>query len=98
MSLTNIIMSSVVRADGYARMQSQDYSGVDDSMPYAAFLNWNLKCINELTNDERDWLYQLTQMIKNDKLNMLDLESCVSFGASNIYFDLNKKLCIVHPR
>lgn len=98
MSITNIIMSFVVDARSYARMQSQDCSGVDDSVQYAAFLDWNLKCINALTDDERNWVLKLTQMIKGDKLNMLDLESCASFNASNIYYDINKKLCIVHPR
>ena len=91
-------MSFVVDAHSYARMQSQDYSGVDDSMQYAVFLDWNFKCINSLTEDERNWVLKLTQMIKGEKLNMLDLESCVSFNASKIYYDVNKKLCIVHPR
>ena len=91
-------MSFVVGAHDYARMQSQDYSGVDDSMQYASFLDWNLKCINALTDDERKWLYQLTQLIRGNNINMLDLEPCVAWSASNIYYDMNKKLCIVHPR
>jgi hypothetical protein len=91
-------MSFVVDAHSYARMQSQDYSGVDDSMQYAAFLDWNLKCINALSEEERNWVLTLTQMITKHKINMLDLEPCVSWSASNIYYDMDKKLCIVHPR
>jgi len=98
MSVTNTIMSFVVDAHSYARMQSQDYSGVDDSMQYAAFLDWNLKCINALSEEERNWVLTLTQMITKHKINMLDLEPCVSWSASNIYYDMDKKLCIVHPR
>jgi hypothetical protein len=98
MSITQTIMSFVVDAHSYARMQSQDCNGIDDSMQYAAFLNWNLSCINALTDDERNSVLNITNMIKANMLNMLDLESCVSWPASNIYYDNNKKLCIVHER
>lgn len=79
-------------------MQTSEYSKVDDSMPYAKFLEWNAQCIAELVAEDLSWLTNLTKFIKANKINILDLESCVSFGATMIYFDTKKNLCIVCDR
>ena len=98
MDLITTIMTFVVDSESYARMQSQDCNGVDDSMQYAAFLDWNLNCLNELDSDELDMVFKLTQMISAKKLNLMDLEPCVAFPATRIYYDINKKLCIVNDQ
>jgi len=94
----NSITPFIVDAHYYARMQSRDCEGVDDSVRYAEFISWNIQCISELKDGERAFLFDLCQHIKNNKLNLMDLESCLVFEASAIYYDQNKKLCIVNPR
>jgi hypothetical protein len=42
------IMSYVVDADDYARMQWSECTGVDRNTPYEDFLVWNETCINML--------------------------------------------------
>jgi hypothetical protein len=36
--------------------------------------------------------------IKNNEIGQMDMESCVVFDSSNVFFDINKKLIIVNPR
>lgn len=92
------IMAYLVCAADYGRMQQSDHSGVDDSMPYSMFITWNTKCINEMTMEDRAWLLGLCNRFKDNKVKLMDLESCVAFGADSFFFDQNKKLCIVNPR
>ena len=65
---------------------------------YSEFLDWNIKCISELSPDKRLWLYNLCVQITNNEIKLMDEESCAIFEASNIFFDSNKKLCIANPR
>lgn len=65
---------------------------------YLEFINWNIKCINELSKERQDWLYNLCLLIKNKEITMMDEEHCTLWTASKIFFDKNKKLCIIHPR
>ena len=94
----NSITPFIVDAVSYARMQSNDCEGVDDSVRYAEFISWNIQCISELTAAERAFLFDLCQLIKKNKVSLMDLESCAMFEASAIYYDQKKKLCIVNPR
>jgi hypothetical protein len=71
---------------------------IDENINYEEFINWNIKCINELSNKETIWLLNLCNNIQNNKINLVDLESCCSFEASNFYFDNHKNICIVNPR
>ena len=93
-----MIMSLIVDSHSYDRMQSSDCTGVDDTLSYAAFLEWNNKCIRELSDEDLNWLVGLTNYINKDKIRLMDLESCALFSACAIYFDQKKRLCIVNPR
>jgi hypothetical protein len=92
------IVKYIVDSGSYARMQAQDCKGIDDSMAYATFLNWNIKCLNELPDKELDWLTVLCDRLKQGSLNLMDLESCAVFTAHQIYFNMDKEFCLVNPR
>jgi hypothetical protein len=68
------------------------------SESYSTFLKWNITCINELSDKDREWLTGLCNRIGNKKINLMDEESCVAFEAYKIYFDEDKKICLVNPR
>jgi len=92
------IMSYIVDAGGYDRMQSEECKGVDKNTPYEDFLVWNETCINLLNNGERLWVLGLCERLTTKSVQLMDMESCAVFTADAIYFGLNKKLCIVNPR
>ena len=68
------------------------------SKSYTSFLKWNINCINELSDKDKEWLTGLCKRIGDNQINLMDEESCVAFEAYKIYFDENKKICIVNPR
>jgi hypothetical protein len=68
------------------------------SKSYPIFLKWNFNCINELSDKDKEWLTELCKRIGDKKINLMDEENCVAFEAYKIYFDENKKICIVSPR
>ena len=92
------IMSYVVDASDYDRMQWEECKGVDKNTPYEDFLVWNETCINLLNNGERLWVLGLCERLTKKSVDLMDMESCAVFTADSIYFGLNKKLCIVNPR
>jgi hypothetical protein len=92
------IVKYIVDSDSYARMQAQDCKEIDDSMSYTSFINWNIKCINELPADELNWINSLCERLKKGSLNLMDLESCAVFSAHQIYFNMAKDFCLVNPR
>jgi len=76
-------------------------SQLDEPSPYkdySEFIDWNMKCISELSEEKQNWLYELCIQISNNEIKLMDEENCVLFTACNIFFDKNKKLCIMNPR
>jgi len=67
-------------------------------MTYEEFFEWNMKCFMSKSQEYTIWLTTLIRMIKNSEIKLMDEESCVAFTASEIYFDMDGKLCIVNPR
>ena len=68
------------------------------SKSYSRFLKWNIDCIDELSDKDKEWLTELCKRIGDKKIKLMDEESCAVFEAYKIYFDENKKICIVNPR
>jgi hypothetical protein len=73
---------------------NQDFNG----MSYEEFLQMNIDHINTLSPEDHSWTLGLCTRISKSGIQLMDEESCVNFQASNIYFDKNKRLCIVNPR
>ena len=98
MSSVNSILAYVIDADDFYRMQESERHGFDADMTYSEFLEFNLQCINRLSEDERAWVWGLCQRIRHEDISMMDLESCAVFNACAIYYSIDEKLCIVNPR
>ena len=92
------ILKYIVDMESYARMQAQDCKEIDDSMSYASFIQWNMKCLAMLPEDELNWINSLCERMKKGSLNLMDLESCAVFPADQIYFNMAKEFCLVNPR
>lgn len=69
-----------------------------EDMDYDEFLQWNKECICELSNEDDAWLVGLCGRMKNQRIMLQDMESCVQFVADSFYFDRNKNIVIVNPR
>ena len=65
---------------------------------YETFKEHNIKCLDEMNTDQIIWMRTLCEMIKNNKIKLVDEESCVEFTAYGFYFDYKKNLCIINPR
>jgi hypothetical protein len=95
MSIENFLINE----DTYQRML--DIGDDDDDfneMSYEDFYQMNLSHINSLSPADRAWTLELCKRISKGSIQLMDEESCVNFEAGNIYFDKNKRLCIVNPR
>lgn len=66
-------------------------------MDYLEFRVWNLECITALNDDEYKWMVELCRRIDDNKISLMDEDSCAVFTAYKIYFDKNKNLCITNP-
>jgi len=65
---------------------------------YADFMEWNIKCIAELSAEERAWVWGLCQRIGRRSIKLMDMENCPVFTAYGIYYSSDKTLCVVNPR
>jgi len=96
MSVIESIMMFVVDANDYTRMQL--CNEIDDSVTYSRFLDWNRRCLENQGYVELNWLLELCDRIKKNRIQLMDLESCAAFSASGIYYNDDGQLCIVNPR
>lgn len=91
----------IIDDDSFQRMQSL-ISGEDkgwlEGMTYAEFLEWNINCINELSDEDDAWLTGLCKRLKRNRIILQDMESCCQFNADSFYFDCDKNIVIVNPR
>lgn len=86
----------IICEDEYSRLQSLDCIGIDDAMPYRDFVNWNVLCYKELSEEKKHFLSTLLQTFP--VMRLVDMESATSFMPLSFFFDSNKNICIVSPR
>lgn len=88
------IMDFIIDECTYERLQQYgDYEGGT----FSEFITWNRKCIADLGDEDRAWIMSLCKRIKNNLISLMDSMYCMQHDATNIYFDTNKRLCIVNP-
>ena len=92
MDLSTYILSE----EDFERLTDQNDNYTD--MSYNSFMDWNIQCINELTNKDRLWLTGLCTRMGQNSIRIMDLESCVAFPASHFYFDHKKRICIINQQ
>jgi hypothetical protein len=81
----------------YQRMVDNGHDDLND-MSYEDFYQMNIDHIKTLSPEDRAWTLELCNRISKRNIQLMDEESCANFEASYIYFDKNKRLCIVNPR
>lgn len=82
----------------YDRMINNECSEINTNLSYNQFLEWNIKCIIESSDDDRLLFKILANNIINKKIGQMDLESCAVFESFSLFYDSNKILIIVNPR
>ena len=92
------IMTHVVPECYYERMLGQECKAIDEGETYHDFLAWNKSCLEELSHDDVMWTWGLCRRLNNNNIGTMDMEDCGIWEADAIFYDLNKKLVIVHPR
>ena len=80
----------------YQRMVDNDHDL--KGMSYDDFRQMNLNHINALSPENRAWTLELCKRISKGAIQLMDGETCANFEAGSIYFDINKRLCLVNPR
>jgi hypothetical protein len=79
-------------------MVDNECNKINTNLSYNQFLEWNIKCIIESSDDDRLLFKILANNIINNKIGQMDLESCAVFESCSLFYDNKKKLIIVNPR
>lgn len=85
------IKKCIVNEYTYNRMSDCNWDS------YSDFYDWSLKCLHE-SQDDAIWLHYFCKLLSNDRIKLMDQESCVTFSAYGFYYDINKKIVLVNPR
>jgi len=65
---------------------------------YTEFRDWNVECLFNLYEDEREPMEWLCDWISKGKVRNMDMEHCGEFPSMGIYFDEKKRLVIYNGR
>ena len=95
---TALLMKFIIDDYDYQRMIDLDYDGIDEKKSYDEFLEWNITCLKEYSNEEYIFFKVLCQKIDKQQIEQMDMESCLGWKTYSLFFDINKNLVIVHPR
>jgi hypothetical protein len=82
----------------YDRMIYYECKKINAKLSYNQFLEWNIKCIIESSDEDRLLFKILVNNIINKKIGQMDLESCAVFESYSVFYDTKKRLIIVNPR
>lgn len=92
------IMTHVVEECYYERMIGEECKGIYPVETYHSFLAWNKSCLEELSFEDVKWVWGLCDRLNKKSISTMDMEDCGIWMADSIFYDLKKKLVIVHPR
>lgn len=67
---------------------------ISNDVMYEKFRNWNLKCLNEMYEDDMEHLDWLCDWIAKGKVRNMDMESTAAFHTAGIYFNAEKQLVV----
>ena len=90
------LINMIVDKGTFERMQYQNKDLKFEN--YDTFKEHNIKCLDEMNTEQILWMRTMCEMIKKNKIKLVDEESCVEFTAYGFYFNNKKKLCIINPR
>lgn len=84
--------------DSYERMVDLNEDcgfGEDD---YDKFIKHNEKCIKKLSDDDLHFINHLIDKIEKEDIMQCDEEYFSEWDTHSIYFNINNKLVLMHPR
>lgn len=67
---------------------------MDKDTMYQKFYDWNLKCLNDMYEDELEHLDWLCDTIAKGRVCNMDMESTAAFRTSGIYFNADKQVVV----
>jgi len=76
----------------------KDYSSNYEDMSYEGFIIHNISHIQKFSAADKIWFNQLCKRFQEGSVLTMDMESCVEFTASYIFFDHSGRLCIANER
>jgi hypothetical protein len=82
----------------YDRMDGYNCDGIEEGESYDDFLEWNIKCIIECSEDDYNFIAKLCSKISSKQIGQMDMESCVVWESDGIFFNKQKNIVIYHPR
>jgi hypothetical protein len=82
----------------YERMVAYEYANDIECQSYNDFIDWNIKCVMEYSEDDYNFLAKLCEKIRISQIGQMDMESCAVWDSSGIFFNKQKNLIIYHPR
>ena len=100
-SIVARIMSYLPLEDEFERMKQCDSNaigGVNGFDSYHDFRLFNKKCIEQLSFEAQTWVWGLCKRIDSKTVTTMDLEDCGQWTACGLFYNVDKKLCIIHPR
>lgn len=94
-------MSYLPLEDDFERIKELDskaIGGVNAFDTYDDFRLFNKKCIQQLSFEDQAWLWGLCRRIDSNSITTMDMEDCGEWTACGFFYNVDKKLCIIHPR
>ena len=86
------------RLNDYCNFCEEENENCFCDMTYHDFRRWNVKCFNDLSNDEKFLIKKLYDFKTQGKVCIMDQETCVVFSNREIFFNKQQKLVITCPR
>jgi hypothetical protein len=71
---------------------------LDEGTMYQRFRDWNLKCLNDMYEDDMEHLEWLCDKIAKGNVRNMDMESTACFHARGVYFNEDKELVVYNGR
>lgn len=93
-----VIRDQIIDEHVFNRIRDYGYADRFPFKVYKEFMEWQEKCLNEMSGDDYNWITGLCRRIRNRKVRLMDEETCVDFEAGIMYFDPDRKIVIINPR
>jgi hypothetical protein len=84
--------------EDYARMVALECKAIHFNDSYAQFIEWNILVLRAQSVEELVFFRHLCNTIMRGDLFQMDMEDCVVFKTCSMFFDVHKKIVVVHPR
>ena len=94
----NLLLKYIISIFDYDRMINNECDGIHKNQSYKKFVDWNIECLKESSIEDIFIFKMICNKIGQNKIGQMDMESCIVWKTTNIFFDTNKNLVIVHPR